>query len=132
MKGLEIQVYKYFNKGLLWGCCGCYVRNFAVLTRIISLLLLLLIGVLAILLITNKNCKDAVHKYVVDFVEYEQPGAMYDAGIMLVIVDLGFWGASHCLIPLLKLIIDQEAFLYEPFDRDRSLAYYVCCQMLGP
>lgn len=57
---------------------------------------------------------------------------MYNASIMLVIVNLGFWGATHCLIPLLKLIMDSEAFLYEPYDRTKSTAYYVCCGVCGP
>lgn len=51
---------------------------------------------------------------------------------MVVLVNLCFWGFTHCLMPLFKLFIDAEAFLYEPFDRDKSAAYHVCCSVLGP
>lgn len=59
-------------------------------------------------------------------------GAMYDSSILLVIVNICFWGATHCLIPSLKLGIDAESFLYEPFDRSKGLAYWFCCVFLGP
>lgn len=57
---------------------------------------------------------------------------MYRASIMFVLVNLGFWGATHLLLPLIKLIIDSEAFLYEPYDREKSMAYYICCGVFGP
>lgn len=57
---------------------------------------------------------------------------MYNSSILLVIVDLCFWGATHCLLPSLKLFIDAESFLYEPFDRSKGLAYWFCCVCLGP
>lgn len=57
---------------------------------------------------------------------------MYDSSILLVLVNLGFWGATHCLMPSLKLFIDAESFLYEPYDRSKGLAYWCCCVFLGP
>lgn len=51
---------------------------------------------------------------------------------MLVIVNGFFWIFLHFLLPCLKLFIDSESFLYEPYDREKGFGYYVCCKLLGP
>lgn len=49
---------KQFIKNLdwCWACLGIYTRNFAVLTRLLSLVGLLLMAIQAILTITNEEC----------------------------------------------------------------------------
>jgi hypothetical protein len=59
-------------------------------------------------------------------------GAMYRQSIVVLMVDLGFWGVTHILLPILKTYIDQEAFLYEPVDSNTNFVYNILCNVLGP
>lgn len=98
------------------------------MVRMLSYLVLLLLGVQACLIFFTPDCKDAKH-ITLDGIKV---GAMYEESITVLLVDLCFWGFSHCLFPLVKKTLDQEAFLYEPFDRDKSIVRYVLCDVLGP
>ncbi|CAD8088068.1 unnamed protein product [Paramecium sonneborni] len=123
---------RFGNLNMCWACLGIYVRNFAVLTRLLSWLGILLMAVHAIITITDEECQAAVHEYIQNRIIYPTEGAMYQESIILIFVNLCFWGATHCILPSLKLFIDAESFLYEPFDRNKGLAYWFCCIMLGP
>lgn len=48
---------------MCWACCGIYVRNFACLTRILSIIALLFIGIHAALTFFGEECKEAEHEY---------------------------------------------------------------------
>ncbi|CAD8164691.1 unnamed protein product [Paramecium pentaurelia] len=123
---------RFGNLNMCWACLGIYVRNFAVLTRLLSWVGILLMAIHAIITITDEECQAAIHEYKQNKKIYRVEGAMYDSSILLILVNLCFWGATHCILPSLKLFIDAESFLYEPFDRTKGLAYWFCCIMLGP
>jgi hypothetical protein len=57
---------------------------------------------------------------------------MYNAAISLLFGNICLWGATHCLLPLIKKNLDQEAFLYEPYDSSVNIAYYILCNVFGP
>jgi hypothetical protein len=89
------------------------------LIKIASYVVLLLIAIQACLVLFAPDCD--LHT-----------GELYNQALMVVIIDACFWGFTHCILPLVKNQLDQEAFLYEPFDSSGNMAYYVLCNLFGP
>lgn len=91
-----------------------------------------MLGVQAVLIFLTTDCKNAIHLVLVNEKGIKEIGSMYKKSIIVNIVDLGFWGLTHIILPLLKAKIDQEAFLYEPIDNNTNFIYYILCNVLGP
>lgn len=53
---------------------------------------------------------------------------MYDTSIIVNLVNFITWICLHYLFPALKnMFIDQDAFLYEPYDKTKSIVKYYLC-----
>lgn len=53
---LSINILFFFQLDICWACLGIYVRNFAVLTRLLSWVGILLMAIHAIITITDEEC----------------------------------------------------------------------------
>ena len=68
------------------------MRNFAFIVKLASYFAFLMIAIEAVLVMFAPDCGKG--------------DPLYNAALILVMVDASFWGATHCFLPLYKNTLD--------------------------